>query len=167
MLKIWIDADAAPQDVKQIVFRAAKRLNVETVLVANRTLTTPPALPMVKSVQVREGADQADRYIATHAEAGDIAITADLPLAGQLVENGLYVIDPRGDEHSPDTIASRLSMRHFMDGLRGAGMDLGGQAPFREVDKKSFAATLDRILTKATRPTGQSQQHRRPDQERR
>lgn len=150
MVKIWIDADAAPFEVKQIVFRAAKRLGVETILVANRPLSTPAALPMVKAVRVSEGADQADRYIVTHGEAGDIAITADLPLAGQLVDKGLWVIDPRGDEYAPDTIASRLSMRNFLDGLRGAGMETGGQGPFSDVDKRAFAATFDRLLTRAT-----------------
>ena len=150
-MKIWIDADAAPVDVKQIVFRAAKRLGVETILVANRLLDTPADSPMVKSIQVRDGADQADRYILANGELGDVAITADLPLAGLLVEKGLYVIDPRGDEYSPDTIASRLSMRNFMDDLRGGGMATGGSAPYGENDKKAFAATFDRLLTKALR----------------
>lgn len=152
-MKIWIDADAAPADVKLVVFRAAKRLGVATILVANRLLDTPASLPMVKSIQVREGADQADRFIVAHAEPGDLAITADLPLAGLLVEKGLYVLDPRGDEYSPDTIASRLSLRNFMDDLRGNGMVIGGTAPYGEVDKKAFAATFDRLLTKALRHT--------------
>ncbi len=148
-MKIWIDADAAPQDVKQIVFRAAKRLNVATVLVANRLLDTPAGLAMVKSIQVNDGTDEADRYIVAHGEPGDLAITADLPLAGLLVEKGLFVIDPRGDEYSPDTVATRLSMRNFMDELRGSGMVTGGSAPYGDADKKSFAATFDRLLTKA------------------
>ncbi len=150
-MRIWIDADAAPGDVKQIVFRAAKRLGVETILVANRLLDTPADSPMVKSIQVREGADQADRYIVAKGEPGDVAITADLPLAGLLVEKGLYVIDPRGDEYSPDTIASRLSMRNFMDDLRGGGLVTGGSAPYGENDKKAFASTFDRLMTKAIR----------------
>ncbi len=148
-MKIWVDADAAPSDVKQVVFRAAKRLNVATILVANRMLETPADAPMVKAVQVREGADAADRYIVLKGEAGDLAITADLPLAGLLVDKGLFVIDPRGDEYSPDTIASRLSMRNFMDELRGGGMTTGGSAPYGDLDKKAFAATFDRLLTKA------------------
>ena len=151
MVKIWIDADAAPAEVKQIVFRAAKRLDIETVLVANRALAIPAALPMVRAVRVSEGADQADRYIAKFGQPGDIAITADLPLASELVEKGLFVIDPRGDEFSPETIASRLSMRNFLDGLRGAGVATGGQRPYRDVDKKAFAATFDRLLNQATR----------------
>ncbi len=150
-MKIWIDADAAPVEVKLIVFRAAKRLNLETILVANRLLDTPADSPQVKSIQVRDGADQADRYIVSHGQPGDIAITADLPLAGLLVDKELYVIDPRGDEYSPDTIASRLSMRNFMDDLRGGGMVTGGSAPYGDQDKKAFAATFDRLLTKAIR----------------
>ena len=150
-MKIWIDADAAPNEVKQIVFRAAKRLSVETVLVANRKLETPKAIECVQSIVVSEGADQADRYIVAHSAEGDLAITADLPLASQLVEKGLYVIDPRGDEYSPDTIASRLSMRNFMDDLRSGGMVVGRTDAFSDSDKKAFAATFDRLLTKATR----------------
>jgi uncharacterized protein len=150
-MKIWIDADAAPVDVKQIVFRAAKRLGVDTFLVANRLLDTPADSPMVKSIQVRDGADQADRYMVAQAEPGDLAITADLPLAGLLVEKGVYVIDPRGDEYSPNTIASRLSMRNFMDDLRGGGLVTGGSPPYGDQDKKAFAATFDRLLTKALR----------------
>ncbi len=150
-MRIWIDADAAPTDVKEIVFRASKRLGIETILVANRPITAPPAYSDVRSVTVRDGADQADRYIAATSEAGDLAITADLPLAGQLVERGLFVIDPRGDEYSPDTIASRLSIRNFMDDLRGEGMVVGKTGGYSEIDKKAFASTFDRLLTKAIR----------------
>jgi len=150
-MKIWIDADAAPADVKQVVFRAAKRLNVSTLLVANRLIDTPANAPMIKAIQVRDGADEADRFIVANGEAGDLAITADLPLAGLLVAKGLFVIDPRGAEYSPDTIAARLSMRNFMDELRGGGMAIGGSASYGELDKKAFAATFDRLLTKALR----------------
>jgi len=150
-MKIWVDADAAPTDVKEIVFRAAKRLNVATVLVANRPIAVPASASTVSVVVVREGADQADRYIQIKSDAGDIAITADLPLAGLLVEKGLLVIDPRGDEYSPDTIATRLSMRNFMDDLRGEGMIVGRSNPYSDTDKKAFASTFDRLLTKAMR----------------
>jgi len=156
-VKIWVDADAAPVEVKQIVFRAAGRLSVDTVLVANRMLGTPANLPMVTAVQVREGADQADRFIVANSLPGDVAITADLPLAGELVEKGLFVIDPRGDEYSPDTISTRLSMRNFMDTLRGTGMELGGSAPYGDADKKAFAATFDRLLSKAIRASRASE----------
>lgn len=150
-VKIWVDADAAPVEVKQIVFRAAQRLQLETLLVANQPLDTPRNVPLVRSIQVREGADVADRYIVEHSTAGDLAITADLPLAGDLVAKGIFVIDPRGDEYSPNTIATRLSMRNFMDSLRGEGMVVGGGAPYSDNDKKAFAATFDRLLTKAIR----------------
>jgi uncharacterized protein len=156
-VKIWIDADAAPADVKQIVFRAAKRLGVTTLLVANRLLDTPASLTMVKSIQVRDGTDEADKYIVAHGEPGDVAITADLPLAGQLVEKGLFVIDPRGAEYSPDTIATRLSMRNFMDNLRGEGLVLGGAAPYGNGDKQAFASTFDRLLTKAIKKASTQQ----------
>jgi len=150
-VKIWIDADAAPADVKQVVFRAAKRLSVTTLLVANRLMDTPANSPMIKAIQVRDGADEADRFIVANGEAGDLAITADLPLAGQLVAKGLFVIDPRGAEYSPDTIAARLSMRNFMDDLRGGGLVVGGSASYGNTDKKAFASTFDRLLTKALR----------------
>jgi uncharacterized protein YaiI (UPF0178 family) len=161
-VKLWIDADAAPADVKQIVFRAAKRLGVQTILVANRLLETPRGLPMVRSIQVRDGADEADRFIVAHGQPGDLVITADLPLAGLLVDKGLFVIDPRGAEYSPDTIATRLSMRNFMDELRGEGMVLSGTAPYGDADKKAFASTFDRLLTKALRRSQAAQQMTEP-----
>ncbi len=164
-MKIWVDADAAPTEVKEIVFRAAKRLNVETLLVANRTVPTPRSMPMVKAVVVRDGTDVADRYIALHSRAGDVAITADVPLADDLVQKGLYVIDPRGDEYSPDTIASRLSMRNFMDSLRGSGMVTGGSAPYSDGDKKAFAATFDRLLTRAIRQSDELDDDHAPENE--
>lgn len=147
-MRIWIDADAAPTDVKTIVFRAAKRLNIETILVANQKIATPAGAPTVRSVVVREGADQADRYIVKHSMPREIAITADLPLAADLVANGVLVIDPRGQEYSAANIAGRLSMRNFMDTLRGSGIETSGSAPYGDKDKKAFAATFDRLLQK-------------------
>ncbi len=152
-MKIWIDADACPQEVKQIVFRASKRVQAEVVLVANQLIQAPKAYQLVSSVIVNHDANAADRYIVDNAAPGDIAITADLPLAGDLVAGDVFVIDPRGDEYSPDTIASRLSIRNFMDDLRGSGMVTGGAAPYGELDKKAFAATFDRLLTRAMRKT--------------
>ena len=149
MVKIWVDADAAPRDVKDIVYRAAKRLNVETILVANRKLVTPADAPMVRSVVVRDGANVADQYIIDQAEVGDLAITADLPMAAELVAKKIHVIDPRGDVYDQANIASRLSMRNFMDELRGTGVETGGSAPYGDRDKKAFAASFDRLLTKA------------------
>jgi len=150
-MKIWIDADAAPRDVKEIVFRAAKRLQVETVMVANLRLTPPPGNPFVTAVRVEGGPDVADRHIAEHAQPGDLAVTADIPLAAALVEKRVKVLDPRGEEHTPDTIGERLSVRDFMDGLRGAGVETGGARPYGDRDKQAFAAALDRTLTRLLR----------------
>ncbi len=147
-MRIWIDADAAPWEVKEIVFRAARRLKFETIMVANQTLPLPSNAPTVSCVTVHEGANVADRYIVTHSEPGDLVITADIPLAAELVEKKVFVVDPRGDEHTADNIKSRLSLRDFLDGMRGAGTLTSGNRPYDERDKKQFAAVLDRFLTK-------------------
>jgi len=150
-MRIWVDADASPTDVKTIVFRAATRLKIEAILVANQKIATPANAPTVRCVVVREGADQADRYIVKHGEPMEIAITADLPLAADLVEKGLMVIDPRGEEYSAANIAGRLSMRNFMDSLRGSGMETGGSGPYGDKEKKAFASSFDRLLQKGIR----------------
>lgn len=150
-MKIWIDADAAPRDVKEVVFRAASRLHIETVLVANAPQSIPKSAVTVRSVVVRQGANVADQYIVVHSQAGDLAITADIPLAAQLVENKVAVIDPRGEEYNESNIASRLSMRDFLDELRGTGATTAGAAPYGAKDKKAFSSTFDRLLTKLTR----------------
>ena len=147
-MKIWIDADAAPRDVKDVVFRAAKRLGVETVLVANQRIGIPANAETVSMVTVREGADVADRYIVMNSESGDLVVTADIPLAALLVDKQVDVIDPRGEAYDASNIASRLSMRNFMDDLRGAGTVTGGSRPYGDRDKKAFANTFDRLLTK-------------------
>jgi hypothetical protein len=146
-MKIWIDADACPGEVKQIVFRASARRGFDVMLVANQRIGFPANLKRVQSIIVPHGANEADKYIARTAVPGDIAITADLPLAAELVELGICAIDPRGAEYTADTVRSRLSMRDFMDNLRGSGVTTGGAAPFNELDKKAFAAALDRRLT--------------------
>jgi hypothetical protein len=150
-MKIWIDADAAPRDVKEIVFRAAKRLQIEAVMVANQRLQPPPGNPFVSAVRVEGGPDVADRHIAEHAEAGDLAVTADIPLAAALVEKQVRVLDPRGEEYSAENIGERLAVRDFMDGLRGAGVETGGARPYGDRDKQAFAAALDRVLTRLLR----------------
>ncbi|MDZ4673004.1 MAG: DUF188 domain-containing protein, partial [Gemmatimonadota bacterium] len=106
-MKIWIDADAAPRDVKELVFRAAKRLQIPAIMVANQRLQTPPGNPMVSAVWVDGGPDVADQHIAAEAVAGDLVITQDIPLAALLVPNGVAVLDPRGDEHTAETIGER------------------------------------------------------------
>ena len=150
-LKIWIDADAAPKDVKELVCRTARRLNIETVLVANQRLQTPPGNPLVSAVWVDGGADVADQYIATHATAGDLVITQDIPLAALLVPNRVAVLDPRGEEHTPETIGERLSVRDFMEKARLAGAVTGGPPPYNARAKQAFAAALDRVLSRLMR----------------
>jgi len=148
LLRIWIDADAAPKDVKELVFRAAKRLAIETVLVANQRLQTPPGNPQVTSVRVDGGADVADQYIVTHASTGDLVVTQDVPLAALLVPRQITVLDPRGEEHTAETIGERLSVRDFMDQARLAGIVTGGPPPYDGRAKQAFAAALDRALTR-------------------
>lgn len=150
-MKLWIDADAAPRDVKEIAFRAARRLEMETVLVANQRLTPPPGNPFVAAVRVEGGPDVADRYIADNAAPGDVAVTADIPLAAALVEKRVAVIDPRGEEYSAENIGERLAVRDFMDGLRGSGVETGGARPYGPREKQAFAAALDRVLTRVRR----------------
>jgi uncharacterized protein YaiI (UPF0178 family) len=149
--KLWIDADAAPRDVKEICFRASDRLALATILVANQRIQIPPGYPHLSAVRVDGGPDVADRYIAEHAEPGDVAVTADIPLAALLVPNGVVVLDPRGEEYTAETIGERLSVRNFMDGLRGAGVETGGHAPWGPREKQAFANALDRALTRAVR----------------
>ena len=150
-LRIWIDADAAPRDVKELVFRAAKRLAIETILVANQRLQTPLGNPLVSAVRVDGGADVADQYIATHASAGDLVVTQDVPLAALLVPKAVAVLDPRGEEHTVETIGERLSVRDFMDQARIAGIITGGPPPYDARAKQAFAAALDRMLTRLRR----------------
>jgi hypothetical protein len=151
-LKIWIDADAAPRDVKELVFRAAKRLAIETVLVANQRLQSPPGNPLVSAVWVDGGPDVADQLIASQAVAGDLVVTQDIPLAALLVPKGIAVLDPRGEEHTADTIGERLSVRDFMEQARIAGMVTGGPTPYDARARQAFAAALDRVLTRLRRP---------------
>ncbi len=135
-----------------MVFRSAKRLEIETVLVANQPLHTPPGYPLVSAVRVDGGPDVADRYIADHASAGDLVITQDVPLAALLVPKQVIVLDPRGEEHTAETIGERLSIRDFMDQARMAGMVTGGPPPYDARAKQAFAAALDRVLTRLCRP---------------
>jgi uncharacterized protein YaiI (UPF0178 family) len=150
-MKLWIDADAAPRDVKEIAARAAERLEMETVFVANQRVQLLPGSRFVSAVRVDGGPDVADRYIADQAAPGDVVVTADIPLAAILVAKGIAVIDPRGEEYSAENVGERLSVRDFMDGLRGAGVETGGAAPYGPKDKQRFAGALDRVLTRARR----------------
>ena len=147
-MKIWVDADAAPREVKDVVFRAAVRLDIDTILLANQRMSTPANAPIVSSVVVRDGANVADKYIVEKSQPGDLAITADIPLAADLVNKGIVVIDPRGEEYTPNNINSRLAMRNFMDELRGFSDSTPGAAPYGAKDKKAFASAFDRSLSK-------------------
>jgi uncharacterized protein len=150
-MKLWLDADATPRDVKEVCFRASERLALETILVANSRLQLPLGYSRLFAVRVHGGPDVADRYIAEHAEPGDVAVTADIPLAALLVPNGVIVIDPRGEQYTHESIGERLSVRNFMDGLRGAGVETGGHAMYGPREKQAFANALDRVLTRAMR----------------
>lgn len=147
-MKLWIDADAAPRDVKDLCFRASDRLKLDTVLVANQRIELPLGYTHLSAVRVDGGPDVADLYIAEHAAPGDIAVTADIPLAALLVPKGVVVIDPRGDVHTEESIGERLSVRNFMDGLRSTGVDTGGQAAYGRKEKQAFANALDRALSR-------------------
>lgn len=151
-MRIWIDADAAPREVKELVFRAAKRLDLATILVANQRMQTPVGIPQVSAVVVDGGPDVADRYIAEHAEAGDLVVTQDIPLAAILVPRKVTVLDVRGEEHTAETIGERLSIRDLMEGFRSAGVSTGGPPPYDARAKQSFASALDRALTRLARP---------------
>ena len=150
-MKLDIDADAAPRDVKEVCFRASERLRLETVLVANQRIQLPPGYAYLSAVRVDGGPDVADRHIAEHSLAGDVAVTADIPLAALLVPKLVIVIDPRGDEYTLESIGERLSVRNFMEGLRGAGVETGGHAAYGAREKQAFANALDRVLTRALR----------------
>ncbi len=148
-MKLWIDADAAPREVKEICYRASERLKLETILVANQRLQLPAGYAYLTAVRVDGGPDVADLYIAEHAVAGDVAVTQDIPLAALLVPNGVVVIDPRGDEYTTESIGERLSVRNFMDDLRSTGVETGGHGAYGQREKQAFANALDRALTKA------------------
>ncbi|EQC43820.1 YaiI/YqxD family protein [Bacteriovorax sp. Seq25_V] len=145
--KIWIDADACPKVIKEVVYKTCARTGVPVTLVANSYMTIPHS-PLIRLIQVEQGADVADSYIVEHLEADDIIITADIPLASLVVEKGALAINPRGELYTEENISERLSMRDFMQDLRDSGMQTGGPAPFGPKDKESFANSLNKILTK-------------------
>lgn len=144
-MTIWVDADACPNAIKDILFRAAERARLPLLLVANQWLRTPPS-PWIRAIQVQSGLDVADTEIVQRCEPGDLVVTADIPLAARVVEKGAAVIDPRGERYTADTIGQRLSMRNFMDELRGAGVATGGPPPLGPRERQAFANQLDRWL---------------------
>ena len=149
-MKIWIDADACPRVIKEIVFRASERLQVPVCLVANKDLSKAHAR-LVTSVLVAEGFDVADDYIALHAAPDDLVITADIPLAARVVARGGVALDPRGELYTEENVGERLSMRDLMQELRMEGVVHGGPAQLGLTDRKRFASALDRLLTRMTK----------------
>lgn len=147
---IWVDADACPGVIKEILFRAAEREKISVTLVANQWLRTPPSR-YIHAVQVPGGFDVADGEIVRRVAAGDMVVTQDIPLAALVLEKGALALNPRGELYTRETIAQRLSMRNFMEELRGSGVDTGGPAAFGQRDRQSFANALDRWLA-ARRP---------------
>jgi len=147
-MKIWVDADACPVVIKEILYRAADRTGVQLTLVANRALNTPSSAN-IKTIQVSRGFDVADDEIVKRVEAGDLVITSDIPLAAEVVEKGGHALSPRGEMHTRENIGARLNMRDFLDTMRSSGVEMsGGPAAFSQRDKQEFANNLDRFLTR-------------------
>jgi uncharacterized protein YaiI (UPF0178 family) len=149
--QIWVDADACPGVIKEILFRAAERAKIYVTLVANRALSKPPSRH-VRAMTVNGGLDEADNEIVQRMQAGDLVVTQDIPLAARVIEKGGVAINPRGERYTPDNMAERLSMRNFMEELRGAGVQTGGPAAFHARDRQAFANQLDRWLAQQSGP---------------
>lgn len=146
-MQIWVDADACPAVIKDILYRAAERVKCPLVLVANHPLRTPPS-PYIKSMQVPGGFDVADNRIVELLQAGDLVITADIPLAAAAIEKGGHALNPRGELYTKDNIRERLTMRNFMGELRNTGVMTGGPSALSHSDRQAFANQLDRFLTR-------------------
>jgi len=146
-MKIWVDADACPKAIKEILFRAAKRAAVQVTLVANQPLQSPRS-PHITSLKVGSGFDVADSEIVKNLSVGDLVITADIPLADRVITKGGHAINPRGELYTPDNIKARLNRRDFMDALRASGVNTGGPGAFSQRDRQAFANQLDRLLAK-------------------
>ncbi|MCW8856532.1 MAG: YaiI/YqxD family protein [Kangiella sp.] len=144
---MWVDADACPVVIKDILFRAAERTKTPLTLVANQFIRTPPS-PYLKAIQVSSGFDVADDEIVQRAEKGDLVITSDIPLAAEVIEKGCQALSPRGELFTKDNIRGRLNMRDFMDTMRSSGIHTGGPPPLSQTDRMNFANHLDRILAK-------------------
>ena len=144
-MQIWVDADACPKAIKDILFRVAERTTITTTLVANQYLQTPPSR-YIKLLQVKSGYDVADNEIVKNLSVGDLVITGDIPLAYEVIGKGGHAINPRGERYSQDNIKERLNMRDFMDTLRGSGIDTGGPSALNSRDIQAFANQLDKFL---------------------
>lgn len=146
-MQIWVDADACPKVIKEILFRAAGRMKIQLTLVANKMLYCPPS-PYIRAMQVPAGFDVADDKIAQLVESGDLVITADIPLAADVITRGGHVLNPRGEFYTRDTIQERLTMRNFMDGLRSSGVETDGPPTLNQKDRQLFANQLDKFLAR-------------------
>lgn len=150
-MQIWVDADACPGVIKEILYRAAERTRRSLVLVANQWLKVPPS-PYIRAVQVPKGFDVADKHIAEAVEPGDLVVTADIPLAAAVLEKGARALNPRGELYTPENIRQLLDMRNFMDTLRSSGVETGGPPAFSQADRQAFANQLDRLLASHGKP---------------
>lgn len=149
-MHIWVDADACPKVIKEILFRAAERKQISVTLVANQFLSTPPS-PYINAVQVPQGFDVADNHIVEKMSVGDLVITQDIPLASEVIDKQGVAMNPRGELYTTENIKQRLSMRDFMETLRSSGVETGGPAAFSQSDRQAFANQLDRFLAKNCR----------------
>jgi uncharacterized protein YaiI (UPF0178 family) len=146
-MQIWVDADACPKVIKEILYRVAERAKVPVTLVANQSLSTPPS-QFIKSIRVSAGFDVADNYIVQQVNKNDLVITADIPLAAEIIEKGAHALNPRGEMYSEQTIKQKLVMRDLMDELRGSGEVTGGPPALNQRDRREFANQLDRFVAK-------------------
>ena len=146
-MTIWVDADACPGVIKDILYRAAERTQCPLILVANQALTTPKSR-FIKSIRVQPGFDVADNYIVKQVNDGDLVITADIPLAAEVLEKGAEALNPRGERYDRNSIRQKLTMRDFMDEMRGSGIVTGGPPPLSQTDRREFANALDRYLNR-------------------
>jgi len=147
-MHIWVDADACPVVIKEILFKASHRTKIPLTLIANHIVAIPPST-LINFVRVQAGFDVADNEIVKRLDKGDLVITGDIPLAAEVIENGAIALNPRGELYTTENIKSRLNMRDFMETMRSSGLDTGGQAPLNQTDRQVFANNLDRLLTKA------------------
>lgn len=146
-MQIWVDADACPVVIKEILFRAAERTHILATFVANKLLYVPPS-PYLKAMQVAKGFDVADNVIVAALAAGDLVITADIPLAAQVIEKGGHALNPRGEFYSVENIRERLAMRDFMESLRASGVETQGPSALQSSDRHAFAKQLDQFLAR-------------------
>ena len=146
-MKIWVDADACPLVIREILFRAAERTGAQVALVANQPVRIPPS-PCITFLQVASGFDVADNEIVKRVNAGDLVISSDIPLAAEVIEKGGHVLSPRGEVYTADNIRARLTMRDFMDTMRSSGIHSGGPPALKQSDRKAFADQLDKLLSR-------------------